>query len=105
MEGFTITPTFLSQIGVVSETVLILLLIVFDKGLTLKSRVKDRDDVIFKLEGVIEKQDETINWQRETLTEKDRQIADLTRAAQMTALGFQKFGQAAEQVVAGSDGP
>lgn len=93
-----ITPSFLSQIGVVSETVLILLLLIFNKGITLQSRVKDRDEIIAKQDLTIESKDATIEWQRESLVEKDKQIADLTRAAQMSAAGFQKVSQAAEQI-------
>lgn len=101
---FPLTTQFLNGVGVVGETILILLLIVFDKGITLKSRVTDRDKIIERQDVVIVRQDETIDWQRDSMIEKDRQIADLTRAAQMSAAGFQKVGVAAEQIASGGEG-
>lgn len=91
---FPVTVEFLDGLGVVSLCVLVLLAVIYNKGLTLNSRVKDRDEIIAK-------QDITIEWQRQSLDNKDEQIADLTRAVQMAGMGFQKVGQAAEQMAGG----
>lgn len=89
-----ITVEFLDGLGVVSLCLIILMAVIYNKGLTLNSRVTDRDKIIVKLE-------ETIEWQRQSMDTKDQTIADLTRAVQMAGMGFQKVGQAAEQIVSG----
>lgn len=94
MEGFPLSTEFLNGLGVVGLSVLVLLLVIFGKGLTLQSRVKDRDDIIAR-------QDETIEWLRQANSNKDAQIFDLTQAVQVSAMGFQKVGIAAEQIAGG----
>lgn len=89
-----ITVEFLDGLGIVSVCVLVLLAVIYNKGLTLNSRVTDRDHIIAK-------QDETIEWQRQSMDAKDQTIADLTRAVHMAGMGFQKVGQAAEQIAGG----
>lgn len=89
-----LSSEFLNSLGVVGICVFILLLLIFGKGLTLNSRVKDRD-------AIIEKQDATIEWQRAALDAKDDIISDLTGGARVSATALQKIGQAAEQIAGG----
>ena len=91
---FPLSTEFLNGLGVVGISVLILLLVIFGKGLTLNSRVKDRDKII-------EKQDATIEWQRLTIERLTEQVAGGTRAAEVSASALQKVGQAAEQIAGG----
>lgn len=91
---FPLSTEFLNGVGVVGVCVLILLLLIFGKGLTLNSRVTDRDQII-------EKQDLTIEWQRQTIEAKDAMIADLIGGTQISATALQKVSQAAEQIAGG----
>lgn len=93
---FPLSTEFLNGLGVVGLCILVLLLVIFEKGLTLQSRVKDRDLIIAR-------QDSTIEWQRVSLEKKDTQIDDLTEAVKVAATGFQKVGRAAEKIA--GDGP
>lgn len=93
---FPLSTEFLNGLGVVGISVLVMLLVVFGKGLALQREVKDRDATILK-------QDSTIEWQRLSMDEKDRQIADLIGGTRVTTQSLQKVSQAAEQL-AGGDG-
>lgn len=89
MDWNWITADFLNGIGVVGLCVLILLLLVFGKGLALSREVKNRD--------------ETIIWQRETIAEKDIQITALIGGTTVSATALQKVSQAAEKIAAGDE--
>lgn len=91
---FPLSTEFLNGLGVVGVCVLILLLVIFGKGLTLNSRVTDRDEIIAN-------QNETIDWQRKTIEAKDQMILDLIGGARISATALQKVGQAAEQIAGG----
>lgn len=100
-----ITPAALSDIGVVGLVVLIFLMIVFGKGLALMREVKERDNTINILRTVeIPNRDETIEWQRKALDEKDRHIADLIGGTRVSTESLRKVSQAAEQIASGGDG-
>lgn len=80
---FPLSTEFLNGLGVVGICVLVLLLVIFGKGLTLNSRVKDRDEIIAK-------QDVTIEWLQKSSEAKDQMIADLIGGARVSATALQK---------------
>lgn len=91
---FPLSTEFLNGLGVVGISVLVMLLVVFGKGLALQREVKDRD-------ATIEKQDATIEWQRASMDEKDSQIADLIGGTRITTQSLAKVSRAAEQIANG----
>lgn len=94
MDNIPLSPAFWNGVGVVGVVVFVFLLLVFDRGITLKSRVTDRDKIIAS-------KDVTIERLQDSGDTKDQIIANLTGAVQVSAQGFQKVGQYAEQVAGG----
>lgn len=84
---FPLSTEFLNGLGVVGISVLIVMLLIFGKGLALMREVKQRD--------------ETIAWQRMTIETKDEQISNLIGGTQISATALQKVSQAAEQIASG----
>lgn len=78
---------FLNGLGVVGICVLVLLLLIFGKGLALTREVKDRD--------------KTIAWQRLSMDEKDKQIALLLGGTQVSVEALHKVSTAAERIAGG----
>lgn len=94
MDWSWLTKDFLNGLGTVGISVLVLLLVVFGKGLDLSRVVKDKDKIIAK-------QDETIEWQRQSMDEKDATIAELLGGARVTAQSLAKVSKAAERIAGG----
>lgn len=89
-----LTADFLNGLGVVGVCVLVFLLIIFGKGLALQREVKDRDITIAR-------QNDTIEWQRQSMDAKDEQISDLINGTRVTTESLRKVSQAAEQMAGG----
>lgn len=87
---FPLSTDFLNGLGVVGISVLILMLLIFGKGLALSREVKQRD--------------ETIAWQRGTIDEQARQITALSGGAAVSATALHKVSEAAESIASG-EGP
>lgn len=79
-----ITPSILDGIGTVGTWTLIVLLLVFDKGLALKSSVTFRDKIIER------------QWQ--IIDEKDAQLNGFKTATQISAGALEKISNAADDL-------
>lgn len=86
-----LTLNFLNGLGTVGTWAFIGTCLIFGKGLALQREVTQRD--------------QTIEWQRVTIEEKDAQIRDLIMGTRVSVDAFKKVGEAVAIVAEGGEGP